>query len=215
MTNSGTADYTVAGSAYFSDDAIQAYIDRSRAIARFIPLRPIPIRTAGVSQFFEYNLPQEMGYWIERELGSGDSGWYVKDGNGNALTINTDYTVNWDSTLVTFANDTKGTAYLLDARAYDLYAAAADIWEEKASMEMYAVDFQTDNANIKMSQRREFCESQAEVYRNKSGLSGRGGIQVSKMQRTDENWRRGSWSTSTAEPATIPQVRDPYLPQGG
>ena len=185
MTNSGTADYTVNSVSYFTDDQLQMYLDRGMLLTRMLPLAPIPVRSGAYTYWYDYQIPDDLGHWFEQYVDT-TSGWAVKDSNGNTAVLGTDYTVNYAFGLVTFASDTKGAAYLLDCRSYDLYFAAAEVWRKKASFEARAVDFKTDNHDIKASQRRDYCISQALYYEEKSGVSGEGGIQTGTFMRTDE-----------------------------
>ena len=196
LTNSGTTDYTVNSVSYFTDDQLQDYLDRTMLLTRMCPLRPIPVRNGTLTQYFDYAIPDELGIWFERYVDA-SSGWAVKDGNGNTKVSGTDYTTNYSKSLVTFATDQIGTAYLLDCVTYDLFAAAAVVWRKKASFEWRSVDFKTDNHDIKASQRRDFCLAQAEYYDNKSGVSGDGGIQTGTFARTDESTGHPSYSPKT------------------
>lgn len=208
MTQSGTADYTIAGSAYFSDDEMQKYLDRTRLLTRMLPLDPVPVRVGAFTQYLDYSIVQSLGYWFEQDTGDSTSGFFVKDGYGNVMANGTDYTINYDAMLVTFVHDTKGSAYLLDARTYDLYAAAAKVWREKAAFEGRSIDFKSDNHDIRASQRRDYCLKMAEEYESKTGVSGEGGIQAATFMRTDENLAEPDYGHSTA-PSAAPYPRTP------
>jgi hypothetical protein len=58
--------------------------------------------------------------------------------------------------------DNGGTSWI---EAYDLHAAAADIWEEKASVRSDKHDFTADGANYSASQMYEYAIEQAKHHR--------------------------------------------------
>jgi len=61
-------------------------------------------------------------------------------------------------------NDTAGTGFMANARAYDLNAAAADIWTMKSAYYATSYDFSTDNHSFSRSQILKQCESMASMY---------------------------------------------------
>lgn len=179
LCQAGTADYSVAGVAYFSDDQIQASLDETRAELRDVGLVDRPQRgTAGYS-YLDYEIPRTAGAWFE-EAATG-SGWAVRDGTG--ATVGTAlYSVNYRARMVTFASNTGGSAYLLDARAYDLNRAAANLWRRRAALEALRVDWSSDNHNVKASQRRDFCLDMAAQFEAQAGPSS------GQFVRIDEVW---------------------------
>lgn len=202
----GPTDYTVNSVSYFSDDQLQTLLDRTQLVSRLVPLRPIPVRNGSLTQWFDYLIPEELGIWYEETTTSG--AFVVKDFTGTALTVGVDYTVNYQSRIITFATSTGGQSYLLDAKTYDLYAAAAACWRQKAGFESQRVDWSSDNHNIKASQRRDYCIKMAEYYEQKSGISGDGGITVGRFQRTDEDTRKEHYGPSDVP---ITNFDDPWL----
>lgn len=185
MTNAGTADYTVAGSAYFSDDAIQQELDNTQVIARLAPLIPIFTPTAGAFQWFDFRIPNAIGQWIEDPVTGGTtSGWNVRDGSGAALGTSL-YSVNLPAQKITFTADQAGAMRYLDCLAYDLNKAAANVWRRKASFEQLSIDWQSDNHKIGAEMRFQHCIEMAKHYENQGGLS------YSELRRVDEevNWQ--------------------------
>jgi len=193
MCLAGTADYTVNGVTYFSDDQLQTYLDRRQMITRMCPLQPVPVRVGSTVQWFDYVIPRDLGYWFEQYVDS-TSGWAVKDGLGFTKVLGTDYTVNYAAQLITFTADQGGAAFNLDCKTYGLYAAAAEVWRKKAGLEWRSVDFKTDNHDIKASQRRDWCISQAEMYEAMEDVSGEGGIGMATIIRDDENLSRPNYA---------------------
>ena len=187
MTNSGTADYTVGSTPYFSDDQLQDYLDRTVYITRFGYLMPVPSRIGNTTQWYDYAIPEQFGQWIEEDSGGSPTYWAVKNNQGTAMVINTDYTVNYQAKLVTFTFNTLGGAYFVDCKSYDLNAAAATVWRQKAAFEARSIDWSSDNHSIKASQRRDYCVESAEYYEQKGGSAGDGGIMFGEFIHTDEN----------------------------
>ena len=92
-------------------------------------------------------------------------------------------TANWSADyirgLVTFTADTSGTAYFVSGRSYDLNAAAADIWRQKAAYYAQAYDVKTDNQALTRSQLMKHCVTMADYYESL------GGPQTVYMYRSD------------------------------
>jgi hypothetical protein len=165
----------------FSDDQLQDYLDRTREEWRYLRLLPILTRAAGTTQWFDYAIPDFVAGRFEEYAGDGSSGWVVRDGSGNTVTAPpTGYTVNYQARLITFAVDQKGVPYYVDLRAYNLNAAAATIWREKAATVASRVDTQSDNHGISASQEHDHCMRMADHYDTLCGP------QVAEMIRMDE-----------------------------
>lgn len=179
MTNAGTADYTVAGSAYWSDDQLQTILDRYRAEVRQEPLNSFPVTTTGGSvAWYDY---QSASRWFETTNG-GTARFVVKDAGG---TVNG--TANWSADyergLITFGANTGGTAYYLTGYAYDVYAAAADVWRQKAGQYAVAIDFSTDNHRVTRSHIVKECQRMADYYAGMAVTSVTSGS--ANMERSD------------------------------
>ena len=182
MTAAGTADYTVAGQSYFSDDHLQTDLDNTQVLGRLVPLEPIFTPAAGAFQWFDYHIPDGIGPWIEDYTsGTALAGWAVRDGSGNPLGTAL-YTANLDAQKITFSADQQGQIRYLDCTAYDLNAAAAQVWRRKAALEQKSVDWQSDNHKIAANQRFEHCLKMAEHYERQGA-----GISQSLLVRTDES----------------------------
>lgn len=157
----------------WSDDALQAALDGTRQTHHNIALSGTPAWDNGVAVTLEYPIP---GRWFEE-----DDGWRVHDGRGHDAP---EHEVNFDAGVITFEADTGGATIYLDCRTYDLYAAAATIWEAKAAAAAQDVDWSTDNHSVSASQVAARYLEQARQYRAKAG----GGMHVVELYRSDEAW---------------------------
>ncbi len=182
MTNAEANQDGPAGLTFWTDEQMQEELDRTQVYLRGVALTLLPVvGMSGQYQYFDYAIPGSAGKWFE-ELSGADAGWALKDTQG-AVQATTLYSVNYAARRITFTSDQASKLFYLDARAYDLNKAAAEIWRQKAAMLEESVDFATDNHDIKASQQRQHCLEMAKFYDKKSG------IQVSRMVRTDEVWR--------------------------
>jgi hypothetical protein len=154
LTNAGTAEATLGSTTYFSNDHLQAELDRTQRIWRRVPLESIPVLVNGAYEYYDYRIPSEIGTALE--AAATDSGWALKDGigttQGTAL-----YAVNHDARNITFNADQHGATYYLDCRTYDLNHAAAAVWRQKAGFVSANVDWQSDNHRINAAQEYEHC----------------------------------------------------------
>lgn len=178
-TNAGVDDATIAGETYWSDDHLQAELDRYQTYWRGAALTALPIVTSGTVQYFDYLLPDMVGKYVEQNATG--SGWAVKDSAGSAIGTAL-YSVNYDTRRVTFASTTGGSALYLDACSYALNRAAANVWRRKASMVANQVTWQSDNHRIEAGAEYQNCMAMAQFYESQ------GGVQVGWLTREDENF---------------------------
>lgn len=183
MSAAGTADYTIAGVTYWTDDQIQARLDERKTTHWQVDLRPIGEVTNGTTNYYHYLFPDYIGRWFE---GTASGNWRVNDSVGSAAPA---YSVDFDARIITFSADTGGTAYYADVDSYDLYRAVSQIWESKAAYAAGAVDWSSDNHRVSASQEYHQCMNMAKRYRDLSPSS----MQTTQLVRTDENGPRGWW----------------------
>lgn len=180
LSNVGTADSTVGGVTYWTDDQIQDVIDKHVREFRRTTLSPLSSYIDGQTIYKDYPIPiKNTDYRIERE-GSG-GGFAIRTGTG---TTAPEYTVSWSRGIVSFTADTGGDAFYLDCRAYNIWSAIADIFEAKAAMVSGGVDWSTDNHDIKASQEYAHYMAMAERYRKMAGDN----VAVVRRVRTDERY---------------------------
>lgn len=148
MAEAGTAEYTLSGTTYFTDDQLQTVLDQNRTDHYFVQLGMEPREgSSNDTTYHDYYFPG--GYW--EEAAGGTAVWLVQDSTGaDAGTGN--YTVNYQAGHVRFTADTEGTVYYLTGRKFDLNRAAAQVWRQKASNVAARYDVRTDNHDLKRSQ---------------------------------------------------------------
>lgn len=178
LTEAGTADYTIASTAYWSDDQLQDILDLNRRDVIFEQLRMYPVQIAGGSiSYLDYR--SAYGYY-EATTG-GTAILYLQDSTG-AVIGTANYTTDARRGQFQFSANQAGSVYYLTGRSYDLNSAAAEIWRRKAAH--YAptsFDFQTDNHSISRSQVYQHCKEMADYF---SGVSSES-VQTVQMFRSD------------------------------
>lgn len=178
MCEAGTADYSLAGSTFWSDDHLQDVLDIHRNDVVFEQLQMYPTQITGGSLSYQ-DYRSAFGYY-EATTG-GTAVFYVQDSTGaNIGTAN--YTADYRRGQVEFSSNQAGSVYYVTGRSYDLKAAAADIWRRKAAH--YAptsFDFSTDNHSVSRSQIYKHCLEMADFFDGASTSS----IQTVSMFRSD------------------------------
>jgi hypothetical protein len=164
MIEAGTADYSVAGAYYWTDDQLDAVFDRHRVDLIYDALVAVPYQAAGSLSYQEYRAH----FGNLEETTGGTAIFYVQDAAGETQGTAL-YSVDYQRGVVTFADNQQGAAYYLTARSYDLNAIAAEIWRTKASHYVSAVNFSTDNHSVSRSQLFEHCLDMAAQYEARSG----------------------------------------------
>lgn len=151
----GTADYSIGTATYWSDDHIQTYLDRFRDDVYRVEIVPIQQYEGGTVVYKKYISPYK---FLE-----GGAVLEVEDSVGN--TIGTAlYSADVERGLLTFVNNTGGSAYFITGYSHNLNQAIAKIWRMKASHYAMRVDFSTDNHSIKASQYSQHCIEMAKQF---------------------------------------------------
>lgn len=178
LTATNVGDYIVGNQSYWTDAQIEAVLDQHRldfSDDLMTPLREVD--SGGTVTYYTY---QAHYTDLEPTVG-GTAVFYVRDSTGTrAGTAN--YSADYRAGRITFTASTGGTAYYLTGRSYDIYAAAADIWEMKAAHVAERFDFTADGASFKVSQLVQQYERQAANMRAKSHT---GGLVTSTFVRDD------------------------------
>jgi hypothetical protein len=167
MVDAGTADYTINSVSYWTDDQLQVTLDRHRSDFYHSPAYPTP--SIGVGGTVIYN-----DYWlgiqnVETTTG-GTAVFYVQDASGSAIGT-ASYSIDYRQGKVSFVSDTGGSTYYATGRAYDLNAAAADVWRQKAAQVAKMFSFSTDNHRADKGALRKEYLGMADYYMSLSGNS--------------------------------------------
>ena len=164
MCDAGADDYQIAGVPYWTDAQLQKILDAHRTDLKWVEMYPIQ---EGSGDWLEY----PVGYSNLEQTTGGTAIFFVQDTNGDTVS-SANYTVDYDRGLVTFTADTDGVPYYVTGRAYDLNAAAADVWRRKQSHYHSAVNFSSDNHRVDNEKLYEHAKEMCEYYESlgKSGL---------------------------------------------
>lgn len=157
MTDAGTGDYTVGTITYWADNEVQRVLDRHREDVYQLQAAPITTLLGGGTVAY-------YTYYLNRvNIESGTAAFTLEDATGADIGTSA-YTLDAAGGIVTFGTDTAGSSYYWTGRAYDLNAAAADIWRMKAANAAKMFDFSTDNHSVKRSQFAAQCLQMANYY---------------------------------------------------
>lgn len=170
----------------FTDDHIEDVLESNCRLVQDSPLSWLPTSIPGGS--IAYYTAQTPFRDLEGTL-SGTAYSVVRDGSGDIVT---GYTLDERQGLATFTVDQAGSAYYLTTRSYDVWAAAADVWQEKAAIYANQFTFTSDSQSFQRKELIENAKAMAEQCRRKSGQNTqRGDLKAGTFVRTDIN--RSTW----------------------
>ncbi len=160
LTSAGSAEYTVNGSAYWTDDQMEDVLDRHVTVIRHEALTPFPVVAAGGSiEYYDY----QSRYRFFESTSGGTTRFIVQDETG--ATVGTAaWTADYPRGMVTFGTATGGVSRYVNGFSYDVNAAAAEIWHTKAAHYVTAYDFSTDNHSMRRGQIIQNCLLMAKEY---------------------------------------------------
>jgi hypothetical protein len=183
MTEAGTADWTAGTTAYFTDEVLDAILDRYAEPFVYKPMEPEDpyLQAGGTYHWTVYEIEDTRN--IEQSSG-GTATFWIQDNIGGTV-LAADYSVDYRNGIVTFAANTLGKPYFCTGYSYDLNGAAAEIWQKKANHASSAIDFSTDNHSIKRSNLYKQYMDMANYYRSLSEDAG-GGRGVMVREDTDD-----------------------------
>jgi len=159
LTNTGAVDYKVGGLPYWSDKQLQTVLDRHMQTVRHEALTPIDQVGSATVNYYDY---QSSRRFFE-STSAGTARFIIQDQTGGTVGTAA-WTADYPSGLVTFGTDTGGQVRYLTGFSYDMNAAAADVWAQKASHYAEAYDFATDNHSLKRSQLIDQCLRMSKEY---------------------------------------------------
>lgn len=166
MVHAGTADYTIGATSWWTDDQLEEVLDANRRDYYRVPLREVETYDAGVSVSYDYYT----GYANLEESTGGSAVWDVETSDGD--TVGTaHYTPNYINGVLRFSSDASGTSYYWSGRSYDLNAAAAQVWREKAAWRAEYIDFGSDNQRFSQSQWLRHCQEMADLLESANGVT--------------------------------------------
>lgn len=174
-SNAGTSEWTVTTDngilTFWSDLELQNALDRHKVEYVHAPLEAVQSYSGGSSVYLQYRANVT-------DIESGTAVFKVEDVSGTVTPASVDYARG----IVTFATDQAGKALYWSGYAYDMNAAAADIWRVKASHAAELVDWSTDGHNVKRSQQVKAFQEMAAFYQARSGTEG---VTTAKIVRDD------------------------------
>jgi hypothetical protein len=160
LVAAGTAEYSIAGTAYWSDAQLQAILDRNRRLLWGDPLDFLPQQDPGTVHYYRALIPVA-GRLEPGALGGGGNIGTVVDSGGTAISGGT---ISSTGELL-FGADQAGSARFFRGYCYDLAAAAAEVLETWASVQKGAYDFSTDDQSFSRSQIVASLEARAAAFR--------------------------------------------------
>lgn len=158
MTNAGIADFTVGAVSWFSDSQLQQILDTHRVDVYREPLNDIVTYDgSGTAQYLYYSFPPG-------EYEEGTAAFIVATSQGSALAGSV-MTIDYQAGHISFGTVSQGgTVYYLTARRYDINAAAADVWRQKAAAVACGYDFVSDGQSMHRSQMHTQFMQMAALY---------------------------------------------------
>lgn len=144
LCDAGTAEHSIQGISYYSDDHIQERLDRQRMDVYREPLTVQVEYSNGTAIYKRYYFPTPD---VERAE-SGSAAWLVEDYAGSAIGT-AQYSAYYDAQYIEFNTNTAGSAYYLTYRTYDVNRVASLVWREKATfVSSRPLSIETDNHKI-------------------------------------------------------------------
>ena len=172
FANAGASEWTIETDSailtFWDDAEIQKVLDHHKTQHVHSQLEPVVSYEGGVGVYKIHGLG-------DTDIESGDN-FVLSDINGTAST--TGFTVDYSRGLVTFTTDQVGKALFWDGYAYDLNAAAAEIWRTKAAHAAEQVDWSSDNHSVKKSQLSAAYLKMADMYSARSKSEGMTTIRI-------------------------------------
>ncbi len=165
MTAAGASDHNAGGADYWTAEQLQDALDRTRVeVYDELLLSIQEPNSGGTAHWHEYrtargNLEQTDG---------GTARFILRDSTG-ATAGTALWSADYARGVVTFPASTGGTAYYADYRSYDLNAAAADVWRQKAGMWASRFDISADGSTLRRSQTIQHALQMADAYARMGG----------------------------------------------
>lgn len=166
------------GTAVWSADEAQELLDTFRTDIYAHELTPAPQHIGGTTQYKVH-----MSSFENLETASsGTAAFRLFDANGSA--ISSGFTADYLRGIFTFAADQRGSARYVDARSYDIDAAAAAGWREWMASKAQLYRFSADGASYNRNEWFDHCVQMADYYDRRSKPS------ITRLERVDVS---GGW----------------------
>lgn len=163
-----------AGTAVWDADQAQQILDAHRTDIWREIVTAHPIMEDGDTVWKTYS----SAYDNLEETTGGTAVFRLYDSGGTAVgTAN--YTPDYERGVIQFSADQAGSTYYLDARAYDLNAAAADGWTERMAKVSGWYSFESEGKGFDRSDYFKHCTEMADYYRGKAPML------VTRLYRSD------------------------------
>lgn len=156
LADAGADEYLVANVVFWADEELQRVADRHVILARRAETTPYEEYVSGVLEWHDYDTG--IRYWE-----AGTPTFRVETAAGSVLP-SSGYTMDVLSGMIRFTNDTKGSAFYVTGRAYELNGAAADVWRYKAGHAAAKVTFRSDNHQVNLSDETKQYQEMAKYY---------------------------------------------------
>lgn len=178
MTEAKSEEYTIEYETYWRDDQLVEALDETRQRLTGIELKMEPEFVNSNYIYKRYIFPGGIKA-VEGTVGGTD---YFRVYDSNGTTIAASGYAFYDRDLsVEFTADQDGSARYWSGYAYDMQAAAREVWLRKAAHVHRAINFSADGASFNRDQLYQHCMDMAKVY----GYGGR--VSIAKMKRSDLN----------------------------
>jgi hypothetical protein len=178
MTEAGTADYSLAGQTYWSDDDLQAELDEHRTRHIDVALAARPDYVSGEEIYTRYEIPWSGGASAMEGTAGGSDAFKVADSTGATIAA-ANYSFSERDLAVTFTADQEGSARYWSGYSYDIRAAAREIWLRKAGHYHSAINFSADGHRFDREALYGHCMQMAQVFGHRRGM------QSGRLARTD------------------------------
>ncbi len=156
MCAAGSADVTVNGVAYWTDDQLQATLDQHRVDIFSERLEDVATYNgSGTALYYDY-------YCTPGDYEEGTATFQITNSLGSVVTPDS---VNYQIGHISFGTvNQQGTAYYLTGRRFDLNGAAADVWRRKAAQVAMSYSFTADGQTLNRNQMIEHCKAMVDLY---------------------------------------------------
>lgn len=162
LTDTALNQYQVGGVDYWTGEHLQDVLDLYAQDLNDVLLSATPLIYSGAYQFRRFYLPKGIPKWLESDT--------IQLINDSGYTFTIPYSHSPAKGLFEFqSNVASGVAYIR-ATSYNMYMAAAHVWDMKAAHTVQLVEFRAGTTQIKENQEHEHCLKMARFFKSKAGM---------------------------------------------